>query len=376
MGSQMTLPFQTIPSLNGIRAVSVLIVMAAHAGYGEIIPGGFGVTVFFFLSGYLITSLLFNEYDHTGSIGIRNFYIRRFLRLFPPLFLTLAIAYLLVFINVLPGGITLYGVLSQIFYFANYYAIFVDFGGKIPEGTVILWSLAVEEHFYIFYPVVLLALTGFGLRRREIGYVFAFVCVAVLLWRIYLSLQPGFHPARTYFGTDTRIDSILYGALLALWSNPMDRLAERGRMSGAQWLLVAGALCILVFTFVYRDETFRQTFRYSLQGLALYPLFYCAVRFHENFVFRPLNWTWVSRIGVWSYSIYLMHFIVIQLMIAQWSAVADKPFILFLASFVVCVFYAVLIDRWVDPYFRRRHRAPASEGQSQHASPVPVRTRS
>src|SRR5690606_2367385 len=167
-----------------------------------------------FLSGYLITSLLFNEYDHTGSISIRNFYIRRLFRLFPPLFLTLAIASLLVFINVLPGGITLHGVLSQIFHFAHYYAIFVDFGGKIPEGTVILWSLAVEEHFYIFYPVVLLALTGLGLRRREIGYVFAFVCVAVLLWRIHLSHQPGFHPARTYFGTDTRIDSILYGALL------------------------------------------------------------------------------------------------------------------------------------------------------------------
>jgi hypothetical protein len=56
--------------------------------------------------------------------------------------------------------------------------------------------------------------------------------------------------------------------------------------------------------------------------------------------------------------------------------VADKPFILFLASFVVCVFYAVLIDKWIDPYFRRRHRTPASEAQSQHASPVPVRTRS
>lgn len=374
MSPQMTLPFQTIPSLNGIRAVSVLIVMLAHAGYGEIIPGGFGVTVFFFLSGYLITSLLLNEYEHTGSIGIGNFYIRRFFRLFPPLFLTLAIAYLLVFINVLPGGITLYGVLSQIFYFANYYAIFVDFGGKIPDGTVILWSLAVEEHFYIFYPVVLLALTGFGLRRREIGYVFAFVCVAVLLWRIYLSHQPGFHPARTYFGTDTRIDSILYGALLALWSNPMDGLAERGRMSVRQWMLVAGALCLVAFTFVYRNENFRETFRYSLQGVALYPLFYYAVRFHDNVVFRPLNWTWIGRIGVWSYSIYLIHLIVIRLVATQWSAVSDKPLILFFFSFVVSVFYAVLIDRWVDPYFRRRHRSPASGGQGKDASPVPAQT--
>lgn len=370
----MTPRFQTIPTLDGIRAVAVLIVMLSHAGFGERIPGGFGVTIFFFLSGYLITSLLLHEFAHTETIDVRSFYIRRFFRLVPPLMLTLVIAYGLVAAGLLPGGITLYGALSQIFYFANYYAIYEDFVSNLPAGTVILWSLAIEEHFYILYPLVMLGLLSANIGRRRTGLVFFAICIAVLLWRTYLAVQPGFDPARTYFGTDTRIDSILYGALLALWSNPMDGLAERGRMSVRQWMLVAGALCLVAFTFVYRNENFRETFRYSLQGVALYPLFYYAVRFHDNVVFRPLNWTWIGRIGVWSYSIYLIHLIVIRLVATQWSAVSDKPLILFFFSFVVSVFYAVLIDRWVDPYFRRRHRSPASGGQGKDASSVPAQT--
>ncbi len=69
----MTLRFQTIPRLNGIRAVAVLIVMLSHAGFGERIPGGFGVTIFFFPSGYLITGLLFHEFAHTKTIDVRSF---------------------------------------------------------------------------------------------------------------------------------------------------------------------------------------------------------------------------------------------------------------------------------------------------------------
>lgn len=359
--------FATIPTLNGIRAVAVLIVMLSHAGFGKHIPGGFGVTIFFFLSGYLITGLLLHEFAHTKTIHVRAFYIRRFFRLVPPLMLTLVIAYGLVAAELLPGGITLYGALSQIFYFANYYAIYEDFVSNLPAGTVILWSLAIEEHFYILYPLVMLGLLSCNIGRRRAGLVFAAMCILVLLWRIYLAAQPGFDPARTYFGTDTRIDSILYGSLLALWNNPMEDSAGRGRMSPARWAIVAGALGMVLFTFVYRDEIFRETLRYSLQGIALYPLFYYAVRFHDNFLFRPLNWAWVSKIGIWSYSIYLLHFIVIRLVAAQWVAVADNPLVLFAISAVVSVAYAVFIDKWIDPIFRWRGRTAPHPGTRKAA---------
>lgn len=348
---------RTIPTLNGIRAISVLIVIIAHAGYGWIIPGGLGVTIFFFLSGYLITTLLLHEYENSGTIDVKEFYLRRFFRLFPPFFLTLAIAYGLVAAGVLPGGISLGGVLAQIFYFANYYAILFDTQYLIPSGTIIFWSLAVEEHFYIFYPLILLALLSFGLSRRTIGIVFSLICVAVLAWRVHLVAQPDFVEARTYFATDTRIDSIIFGALLALWSNPFDRIDDNGRMNLRQWAWVLASGGIFAFTLLYRDGAFRETYRYTLQGIALFPLFYFSIRYHGNLLFRPLNSAILSRIGVWSYAIYLIHFVVIKLIAALWPALEERPLVLVVAGTVIAMGYAAVIDRWVDPYFRRRKRA-------------------
>ena len=144
---------KTIPSLNGLRAVSVLLVVSAHAGLSDLIPGGLGVTIFFFLSGYLITTLMLAENEQTGAISIRNFYARRILRLAPPLLITLAIAYSLTYLGFLQGRITLAALVSQLLYFANYYILFFDPNAQsMPGGTGILWSLAVEEHFYIFFP--------------------------------------------------------------------------------------------------------------------------------------------------------------------------------------------------------------------------------
>ena len=150
-------PPQAIPSLNGIRAISVLLVVLAHSGFGTIVPGGLGVTIFFFLSGYLITTLMLTENERLGNIAILRFYTRRIFRLAPPLLITLAIAYGLTYSGLLPEGqITLEGLTAQILYFANYFTLFFDpSDNKVPAGTGILWSLAVEEHFYIFFPLLM-----------------------------------------------------------------------------------------------------------------------------------------------------------------------------------------------------------------------------
>src|SRR5215468_3120666 len=165
-----------IPSLNGLRAISISIVLVAHAGYGSVIPGGLGVTIFFFLSGYLITTLLMDERERSGRIHIGKFYLRRAFRLFPPLLVTLAIAYSLVILGLLDGGISWAGVLSQLLYFANYYSLFFDPGNTTAAGTGILWSLAVEEHFYMIYPAVLVGLLALWLSRRRIAVALAIVC--------------------------------------------------------------------------------------------------------------------------------------------------------------------------------------------------------
>ena len=209
-----------IPSLDGLRALAVLIVVVSHAGYGETVPGGLGVTIFFFLSGYLITTLILDEQGRHGTINVPHFYLRRAFRLLPPLFVTLAIAYSLVAVGWLDGGFSWQGLGSQIFYFANYYTIFIDEGGTTPAGTGILWSLAVEEHFYIVFPVLMFIMMRFANARRLLIGLFVGLCILALAWRVWLVSRPGFVEIRTYYSTDTRFDSILFGCLLALWRNP------------------------------------------------------------------------------------------------------------------------------------------------------------
>jgi peptidoglycan/LPS O-acetylase OafA/YrhL len=362
--------YDVIPSLDGLRAISVLIVVVAHAGYGHVVPGGLGVTIFFFLSGYLITTLLLKERERTGEISIPKFYIRRVFRLLPPLLLTLAIAYTLTKVGLLSGGISIQGFLAQLFYFANYYAIFFDPGNTIPGGTGILWSLAVEEHFYIFYPAILALLLATSLKRRAIAIILVLVCVAVLIWRAYLVHSPGFVAERTYYASDTRIDSIIFGCILALVCNPMSGAAGAlgsrgvGSMSFASWGLLATAGLVLMMTLLFRNSGFRETARYSLQGLSLIPIFYLAIRYACQVPFKVLNFSWMAKLGVYSYAIYLSHHVIIMMLDAHVPWLATKRPLLLLAALGISILFAAAIDRWIDPYFRALRRQFRARGHS------------
>jgi peptidoglycan/LPS O-acetylase OafA/YrhL len=160
-----------IPSLDGLRAVSFLVVFAAHAGL-EVVPGGFGVTVFFFLSGYLITTLMRVEAERTGHVSLKHFYLRRALRILPPFYIVLTAATALAEIGFL--GDTrpqLRPVLSQVLHFTNYWIAAHGWRGIAP-GTGVYWSLAVEEHFYLLFPAVFLALSRLRLTGRQKAFYF------------------------------------------------------------------------------------------------------------------------------------------------------------------------------------------------------------
>jgi len=347
---------EAIPSLDGMRALSVLIVVLGHCGLQWLVPAGFGVTIFFFLSGFLISTLMLVEHERTGRINVPNFYARRVFRLMPPLVLSLAVAYGLTYFGLLGGGITGEGLLAQLLYFANYYGLFFDPGNTVPDGTGILWSLAVEEHFYIFYPLLMTVLLGCALRPRAIAALLGFVCLAVLAWRIHLVHGAGFVSDRTYYASDTRIDSIAFGCILALAMPLMGRPRRTGSMSPAQWVLLASAAGALLFTLLYRGPVFRETLRYSIQGLALMPVFYLAVRFADAPVFRLLNRPWVKTLGTYSYAIYLIHYVVIMAIEKNLPAIAARPYLLFPAALLISVAFASALERFVEPYFRQLRR--------------------
>jgi len=298
-----------IPSLDGIRALAFLIVFFAHAGWSRI-PGGFGVMVFFFLSGYPITTLMRREAEWTGQVDLGTFYIRRVLRILPPYYLVLAVATLAMTV-VEPREVRWSAIASQVFQVTNYYRIFEADAG-IGLGMGVAWSLAVEEHFYLLFPLSYLALRRwFGPRGQAISLLS--LCGLILAWRCVLVYGVGASEPRITMGTDTRVDSILFGCIMAVAANPMlDRVgAIRRRVDLA---FVPLAIFTLWVSWVVKNDGFHETFRHTLQGLAMIPLFTAAIRHHDWPPFQVLNWRWVRFLGILSYSLYLIHLNVLEVL--------------------------------------------------------------
>ena len=299
-----------LPSLDGIRAVAALVVFFSHAGWGHLIPGGLGVTIFFFLSGYLITTLLRREYAATGKLHLGHFYLRRAWRILPPMYIVLLSAFALGLAGVVPDTATPGGLASQLLQVSNYYWVYVGDAGLV-YGTNTFWSLAVEEHFYLLYPLLLLALLK-GASRQSPLRVLVILCALGLAWRCLLVFGFNVTEQHTYLSTDTRFDSLLYGCILGVWHNPA--LDDQGRDLPPAWRVggvVLGAALVLA-TLAVRDGQFRETLRYSLQGMAFLPLFWLAVRYPRWWPFAALNWAPMVWLGRFSYTFYLVHFIVIK----------------------------------------------------------------
>ena len=297
-----------IPSLDGIRACSILLVFVAHSGLEHLVPGGYGVTVFFFLSGYLITTLLILEFEKKNTISIKNFYIRRTLRIFPPMYLVLGAALIVAAFNLFPDNrFNGTSVFSLATFWSNYYTS--QPGWQLPEGTTAFWSLAIEEHYYLIFPVTFLLLRRFVSNRAVAGVLFA-LCVCALAWRCVLVFQFGAEHDRIYYASDTRFDNILYGSIFALIWNP----ALGAKWTRPHWQLLALVIvsaALVLFTFVYRDDGFRNTLRYSIQGFTLMPLFFYVITYRDTLAHKLLNLPPVVFLGKISYSFYLLHVLVI-----------------------------------------------------------------
>ena len=284
-----------------------MIVFWAHAlpGASYYIPATLGVTIFFFLSGYLITTLLRRELERTGTIRLRDFYIRRALRIFVPLYvvfgLTAAFAHSVMH---WPAGNRI-GVLSLLLYFYNY-AVILRLDPWLPLGMNVVWSLAVEEHFYILFPLLYL-----GMARRKVSAVMQQrvligFCVVELVWRFVLIAVIREHRDWTYYATDARLDSILWGCLLALNHNPVfgDRPLLPRRWQFAGFVV---AVLVLVASLVPRSEIYRESLRYTVQALALYAVFSFVVSHAKHWSVAWLEWTPLRYLGWISYVLYLSH---------------------------------------------------------------------
>lgn len=303
--------FERLPTLDGLRAVSIMMVMLSHFVNAHFFPGGLGVLIFFVISGFLIARLLLSEHKTTGGVNIRDFYLRRVIRLYP---VVVAYTISVVLVFALTGRseqIELKPILSALFYFANYYYsdLYVTHSQTAMPFSI-AWSLSVEEHFYIVFPVLFAALVSLGSHLRLA--VLA-LCIVPLVARVFFVItNPIDDPAYsfiTYYQTQYRIDSIAFGVLLALllevsfWQNMLRRLEHP--------LALGLGIAVILGSLLWRDPIFRETWRYSVQAAAvvliLYNLLY-SQSVPSRFLARILNVPPIVFIGKLSYSLYFWHF--------------------------------------------------------------------
>lgn len=338
-----------IPGLDGLRAISIMLVMISHSALSHIVPGVFGVTIFFFVSGFLITSLMIAEHRKSADVGIKAFYLRRFIRLYPPL--VVSIIATIFFYTAIGKSVDWRGALGALAYLANYLALFQPAMMQNLGGQ--LWSLAVEEHFYFIYP--LFFLWAIGSQKRFVTSVIA-VCALSLAVRVYVDIaHPAFATDYNGKATETRIDSILFGVLAAYlwWSGAFVPFYQR------HWkVLCAIAAALILISFVWRNPVARETIRYTAQGLALVPLILAVtVAGSLPWATRPLESSVAKYVGRLSYSLYLWHILAFEMGEHVFEVFGYPRVAGFSLGWVLAFAFAMLSYRYVEtPFFALRKR--------------------
>jgi peptidoglycan/LPS O-acetylase OafA/YrhL len=293
-----------VPSLDGLRAISISLVLVGHFVDKRLAPGGLGVYVFFVISGFLITRLLLAEQASTGTVSLKMFYARRIFRLYPVIIVFTA---LVILIDLgLGRPYNLLEPASALGYFANYLYVYLEVHGIAPQMPFqIFWSLSLEEHFYILFPLAFVLLKADPVRLMLLV---AALCIACLLMRLVgAMLHPELVNTQTFYAlSQYRLDSVGFGVLLALLCQTVWGRTVLLRLT--QPAFPIAALTVILICLLVRDPWFRETWRYSLLGLSIMVIM-SAVLFGERY--RLVHWflnTGILRwIGKLSYSLYVWH---------------------------------------------------------------------
>jgi peptidoglycan/LPS O-acetylase OafA/YrhL len=304
-----------IAGLDGLRAFAVLAVLAYHFGFGWARGGFLGVDIFFVISGYLITSILLPEQDGNLNVSLKEFWVGRIRRLIPAAYTMIGVTFLWVLLFRQDLLHTVRGdAAASLLYTSNWWFIFHklsyfdSFGSPSPLKN--LWSLAIEEQFYLIWPLILmLALKRKNKHGSHIKIVFTIVLSSAIL--MALLYQPGEDPSRVYYGTDTRCFELLIGGLLAMII-PMRKLAAISAQNGRKRLIdTAGTVAFAVFILSVASVDEYQSFLYR-GGLLLFCLNSAVLIFctccSGSFLGRLLSWKPLRWIGTRSYGIYLWHY--------------------------------------------------------------------
>jgi peptidoglycan/LPS O-acetylase OafA/YrhL len=347
--------------IDGLRAIAVALVVLFHVVPGALPGGGLGVDIFFVLSGFLITGLLVDERARAGRIRFGAFWARRARRLLPALVILLLVC---TSAALAVGGDLLVGIGRQVLgaatFSSNWLAIANGssyFAGTTPELFRNLWSLAVEEQFYLVWPFVVLAVIL--VKWRWVRFGILLVAAVASACAMFLLYTPGVDPTRVYYGTDTHSFGLALGAALAVATAGMARHPLEWPRWSRRLFPSVGAVAVgaLVAIAILLPTDAPLTFRGGLQAVALLSALAVLGAVVPGSLLGtvldvlPLRW-----VGVRSYGIYLWHWPVLLLVTAAAPRWQDSPLTSWLIGSVtvaVTVVLAALSYRFVERPIRR-----------------------